>query len=159
MRILGLDPGVARTGYGVVDVVPGKCIHRTNGCITTKAGMPHPDRLALLAVSLRKLLRREQVDLAAVERLFFTRNTSTAMSVGEARGATLAVLAEAGIPIVEYTPSAVKSAVTGSGRAGKSQVQRMVMVLLKLKKFPSPDDAADALAVALTAAAHIRIKR
>jgi crossover junction endodeoxyribonuclease RuvC len=159
MRILGLDPGVARTGFGVIDAAHGRVRHRTSGCIVTSPHRPHPERLAALAVKLRALLRRQKPDLAAVERLFFTTNTSTAMAVGEARGVALAVLAEAGVRVTEFTPSAVKGAVTAYGRADKRQVQTMVKLLLKLPTVPKPDDAADALAVALTAAAMVRPKR
>lgn len=158
MRILGLDPGVARTGFGVIDAERGRIHHRTSGCIVTSAGRPHPERLAALAVKLRALLRRQKPGLAAVERLFFTKNASTAMAVGEARGVTLAILAEAGVRVTEFTPSAVKVAVASYGRADKRQVQTMVKLLLKLPAVPESDDAADALAVALTAAAHIRGK-
>lgn len=156
MRILGLDPGIARTGYGIIDADRARVEHHTSGCILTPPRTPHPERLAQLAVELRAIVRTHKPDLAAVERLFFTKNTSTAMAVGEARGVALAVLAEAGVPVVEYTPSAVKGAVSTYGRADKRQVQTMVKLLLKLPRIPKPDDAADALAVALTAAAHVR---
>lgn len=159
MRIIGIDPGVARTGFGVIDAERGRVRHRTSGCIVTSARRPHPERLAALAVKLRALLRRQKPDLAAVERLFFTKNTSTAMAVGEARGVALAILAEAGVRVAEFTPSAVKSAVAAYGRADKRQVQTMVKLLLELPAVPEPDDAADALAVALTAAAMVRPKR
>ncbi len=146
-------------GYGIIDATGPSVVHRTSGCITTPPRTPHPERLALLAKQLRTLVRRTRPDLAAVERLFFTKNTSTAMGVGEARGVALAVFAEAGVEVVEYTPSAVKASITAYGRAGKSQVQRMVQLLLKLPKPPTPDDTADALAVALTASAHLKPRR
>lgn len=156
MRILGLDPGIARTGFGVLDADGPRLVHRGHGCMVTPARTPHPERLALLAAKTRAVLKRYQPDTAAVERLFFTKNATTAMAVGEARGVVMAVCAEAGIPVVEYTPSAVKGAVAAYGRADKRQVQTMVKLLLKLPTVPKPDDAADALAVALTAAAHLR---
>lgn len=158
MRILGLDPGIARTGFGVLDADGPRLVHRGHGCMVTPARTPHPERLALLAAKTRAVLKLYQPDTAVVERLFFTKNTTTAMAVGEARGVIMAVCAEAGIPVVEYTPSAVKGAVTAYGRAEKGQVQRMVKVLLRLAKNPTPDDAADALAVAITASAHIKLK-
>lgn len=159
MRIIGIDPGVARTGFGIIDASGSRVQHRTSGCIVTRRGVPHPERLALLAAKTRAVLKRYQPDTAAVERLFFTKNATTAMAVGEARGVVMAVCAEAGIPVVEYTPSAVKGAVAAYGRADKRQVQTMVKLLLKLPTVPKPDDAADALAVALTAAAMVRPKR
>jgi len=150
LRILGLDPGTAILGFGVLDVERGSRTHVTHGVIRTPAGTPMGERLATIAADLAELLRRYEPDEVAVEQLFFAKNTTTAIAVAQARGVTLAAVAGAGIPLFEYTPPQVKQAVGGAGAARKPEVQEMVKRLLKLAARPTPDDAADALAVALT---------
>jgi crossover junction endodeoxyribonuclease RuvC len=150
MLALGIDPGTATTGYGLVRIHPdGSLLAVKYGVITTPKNTPAPDRLAILHQQLRDLLQEHHPDTAAVEKLFFQRNVTTAISVGQARGVTLLALAQAGLEVFEYTPNEVKQAVAGYGSAGKRQVQEMVRVLLSLDDIPKPDDAADALAVAI----------
>ena len=157
MRILGLDPGTAITGYGLIDLLPGGEVRVvTYGVLRTPARQPLPERLTQLYNGLRELIALHRPQAAAVEKLFFQRNVTTAMAVGQARGVALLALAQAGLPVAEYTPNEVKEAVTGYGSADKQQVQRMVQALLRLAERPRPDDAADALAVALCHAQHAR---
>ncbi|MFQ5422264.1 MAG: crossover junction endodeoxyribonuclease RuvC [Anaerolineae bacterium] len=150
MRILGLDPGTATTGYGVIDVVDGELTAVTYGVITTAAKLPPPTRLQIIFEELNQLIAEYQPDAAAVEEVFFGRNITTAISVGQARGVLLLALANANLPIAEYSPPRIKDAVTGYGKANKAQVQLMVRNLLDLEETPRPDDAADGLAVAIT---------
>lgn len=148
---LGIDPGTATTGYGLVRSRPDGSLQAvTYGVLTTPAALSAPERLDLLYRQLKDLLLLHRPDSAAVEKLFFQRNISTAIAVGQARGVTLLALAQAGLTVAEYTPNEVKQAVAGYGSAGKRQVQEMVRVLLGLEDLPKPDDAADALAVAIT---------
>ena len=150
MLVLGIDPGIAITGYGLVRTDPRndyECL--TYGAITTKAGLPDAERLNVLFDELTQLILLHQPDTSAVEKLFFQKNVTTAISVGQARGVAMLTLAQAHLPIAEYTPNEIKQTVTGYGSAGKSQVQRMVQTLLNLPEIPKPDDAADALAVAI----------
>ena len=149
MRVLGVDPGTATTGYGVVEETAEGLRALAYGVITTPAGKPLPQRLRTIHRELSRLAHTWQPDAAAVEELYFSVNVRTAMSVGQARGVVLLALAEAGIPVVEYSPLAVKQALTGYGRADKRQMQEMVRMLLGLPEIPRPDDAADALAVAV----------
>jgi crossover junction endodeoxyribonuclease RuvC len=149
MRILGLDPGTASTGYGVVDVVDGRMSLVTYGIIKTTAGDPAPQRLQIIYRELNDLLTTYKPDSAGVEEVFFGRNITTAISVGQARGVLLLALANAGLSIGEYSPPRIKEAVTGYGKADKAQVQLMVRNLLDLDETPRPDDAADGLAVAI----------
>ncbi len=150
MRILGLDPGTATTGYGVIDEVDGRLTAVVYGVIITPANEAAPQRLQIIYQQLNELIATYQPDSAAVEELFFGRNITTAVSVGQARGVLLLALANAHIPISEYSPPKVKGAVTGYGKADKKQVQMMVTNLLDLPAPPQPDDAADGLAVAIT---------
>ncbi len=157
MLVLGIDPGTATTGYGFLEAHPdGSFSAVAYGVILTPAKTPLPERLLLLHRRLQELLQRYPPQGAAVEKLFFQRNVTTAMSVGQARGVVLLALAQHNIPVAEYTPNEVKMAVTGYGSAGKAQMQRMVKMLLGLEDIPKPDDAADALAVALCHAQHLR---
>jgi crossover junction endodeoxyribonuclease RuvC len=149
MRVLGIDPGTATTGYGVVEEVNGDLKPLAFGVIRTPADRPLPTRLQLIYQALRELAVKWGPTVAAVEELFFSRNVRTAMSVGQARGVTLLALADVGLDVAEYTPLAIKQAVTGYGNADKAQVQEMVRLLLGLAEVPRPDDAADALAVAI----------
>lgn len=149
MRVLGLDPGLATTGFGLV-TGDGQQLEAVDfGTLRTPAGIPLPVRLMQLHDLLITLLDAQRPDVAAVEELFFSTNAQTAMLVGQARGVLLLTLAQAGVPIAEYTPLQVKQATTGYGQADKSQVQQMVRLLLGLVDIPRPDDAADALALAI----------
>jgi crossover junction endodeoxyribonuclease RuvC len=148
MIILGLDPGVADTGYGIL-LVDGKTISVLHyGTIKTKKNTVFAIRLRELAGEVKKIINQYQPDAAAIERLFFYNNSKTAFAVGEARGVLTLTLANAGLPISEFTPLQVKQALTGSGKADKEQVQKMLKIVFKLKEQPRSDDAADALAVA-----------
>ena len=150
MLILGIDPGVARVGYGVLQYAGERIVAHTHGCIETTAEHAPAERLHMVGVAVRALCEKYHPDVVAVEKLFFEKNVKTAIMVAEGRGSILFAAAEAGIPIVEMTPLQVKMAVTGSGRADKQQVQEMVRRTLKLVTVPKPDDAADALAIAMT---------
>jgi crossover junction endodeoxyribonuclease RuvC len=149
MRVLGIDPGTATTGYGVVEEVDGELKARVFGVIRTQAGQPLPVRLQSIYRKVKELATEWEPVGAAVEELFFSKNVRTAMSVGQARGVALLALADAGLNVAEYTPLVIKQAVTGYGSADKAQVQEMVRLLLGLRETPRPDDAADALAVAI----------
>ncbi len=152
MIVLGIDPGTAALGWGLVNRSGGNLALVDVGCLATSAELPLPDRLLAIHRFLEELIARHQPDIVAVERLFFSRNAQTAFAVGQARGVVLLAAAAAGRPIREATPSEIKLAVTGSGSADKEQVARMVAVCLGLAEPPRPDDAADALAVAIWAA-------
>ena len=159
MRILGLDPGTATTGYGVIDVnEDGSFTAVTYGAITTPARHETPHRLQTIHRELNELHDAYRPDKAAIEKLFFGRNVTTAISVGQARGVLILALADAGIPLGEYSPPKIKEAVTGYGKADKHQVQLMVRNLLDLRETPRPDDAADGLAVAITHAQYQRFE-
>jgi crossover junction endodeoxyribonuclease RuvC len=149
MRVLGIDPGTAITGYGLVEEVRGDLKLVAFGAIRTPADQPLPRRLQLIYHAVSDLAEEWEPEAAAVEELFFSRNVRTAMSVGQARGVVLLALADVGLDVAEYTPLAIKQAVTGYGNADKMQVQEMVRLLLELAEVPRPDDAADALAVAI----------
>ena len=149
MRVLGIDPGTAITGYAVVDEDRGALSLVDIGVIRTPAKSPLPSRLQSIYAEIREVVDAHRPEASAVEELFFSRNARTAMSVGHARGVTLLALADAGLSIAEYTPMQIKQAVTGYGNAGKRQVQEMVRMLLNLQEPPRPDDAADAAAVAI----------
>ena len=154
---LGIDPGTATTGYGLVRLEPdGRLVAVKYGVILTPKDESPAARLEMFYRDLRALLRKFHPDTAAVEKLFFQRNVSTAIAVGQARGVALLALQQAGIESFEYTPNEVKQAVAGYGSADKKQVQDMVRVLLQLNEIPKPDDAADALAIAIT---HLNTKR
>lgn len=149
MLVLGLDPGLATTGYGFVQGEDRNLESVAYGVIRTPAGTPTPARLLELHQRLEELLARFRPDEAAVEALFFGLNVRTAIAVSEARGVAVLALAEAGLQVAEYTPPQVKKAITGYGRASKPQVREMVRVLLGLTAVPRPDDASDALAVSI----------
>jgi crossover junction endodeoxyribonuclease RuvC len=150
MLVIGIDPGTAITGYGLVrEGEDGSLQAVTHGAILTPSKMPMPQRLAMIYDSLNEILDLHKPDSGAVEAIFFQRNVRTAFSVGQARGVALLALAQAEIPVESYTPTAVKLAVAGYGGADKQQVQQMVRTLLDLDEIPKPDDAADALAVAI----------
>jgi crossover junction endodeoxyribonuclease RuvC len=150
MLVLGIDPGTATTGYGLVRQADGGSLTAVEfGVLLTPAEMPMPYRLASLYEQLQAIILLHRPDSSAVEKLFFQKNVKTALSVGQGRGVVLLALAQAQLPIGEYTPNEIKQAVTGYGGADKQQMQEMVKLLLGLEKRPNPDDAADALAVAI----------
>jgi len=149
MLVLGIDPGLATTGYGVVESSSGREKMVECGCIRTETALNTPERLGLIYRELLSLSRRLSLQAVAVEKIFFNKNTASALRVGEACGVTVLAGRHAGLPVFEYTPLQVKLAVAGYGRADKAQVQHMVCLLLGLSVAPKPDDAADALAVAL----------
>ncbi|MDD5751416.1 MAG: crossover junction endodeoxyribonuclease RuvC [Candidatus Peribacteraceae bacterium] len=158
MRILGIDPGVATTGLGLVTVDErGELTHPDWLTIETPAGLPLAERLAEIEHDLSAFLKEKKPNLAVVERLFFSRNERTAMDVAQARGVILLTLQTHGIPYLEPTPPALKSCITGDGRADKQQVQDMLVKMLTLKEIPKPDDAADALALAVFGAINHKI--
>jgi crossover junction endodeoxyribonuclease RuvC len=157
MVVLGIDPGTATTGYGLVtETASGSLQMVAYGVILTPADLPMPERLLILHQRMLEIILLHQPESGAVEKLFFQRNVTTAISVGQARGVALLALAEQGLSAGEYTPLEVKQAVCGYGGADKNQVQQMVRVLLNLDAIPQPDDAADALAVAICHLARSR---
>jgi crossover junction endodeoxyribonuclease RuvC len=149
MVVLGIDPGTAHTGFGVVRRDGGRLVALDGGVIRTPAGAPLERRLVGIHARVAEIIDRHRPDSVAVEDVFFGVNARTAFAVGQARGAVLLAAGQRGLPCAAYTPQQVKSAVCGSGRADKAQVQRMVGRLLGLAEPPRPDHAADALAVAL----------
>lgn len=149
MLILGIDPGTAIMGYGLIEKKGQKLSPITYSCWRTPSAMPMTQRLKILYESLEELLLKYSPDVMAVEELFFNRNTTTALSVGQARGVVLLAAARNNIEAFEYTPLQVKQAVVGYGKADKQQVQFMVRALLSLTEIPKPDDTADALAIAI----------
>lgn len=150
MRIVGIDPGIARIGWGVIEGDKQQFSMIRYGCIETEKTKRAYHRLQEIYQEVYGLLLTEKPDQVVVEQLFFARNVTTAMGVGQARGVILLAAAHANLPVFEYTPMQVKQAVTGHGRAEKAQIQTMIKLILKLKEIPRPDDAADALAIALT---------
>ncbi len=152
MRILGIDPGVAIMGYGVIELKESTMSLIKAGCVTTAPQIIHAQRLNQIAKGFTKIVKLYQPDILAIEELFFYKNTKTAFKVGEARGVILAKAIEAEMPIYEYTPLQVKQAITSYGRADKNQVQQMVKLILKQNRIIKPDDAADAVAIAITCA-------
>lgn len=148
MITLGIDPGTARLGYGVVETIDDPELI-DYGVIETSASADMPQRLSGLFDAVTGLMAQYKPDVLAVEQLFFARNVTTAIAVGQARGVVLLAAARAGVGIAEYSPSEVKHAVAGYGKADKAQIQEMVRIILGMDITPQPDDAADALAVAL----------
>lgn len=149
MLTLGIDPGTATTGYGLITEKRERLVFVDHGVITTERKEASQARLRKIYNGVRKLLRDYKPGSVAIEKLFFGRNTKTAIAVGQARGIVLLAAAEFKVPVAEYTPLEVKMAVTGYGKADKKQVQQMVKTLLGLSDLPRPDDAADALAIAI----------
>ncbi len=160
MRILGLDPGYAIVGYGVIEHDRGKNIYIGHGAVTTPAGMELPIRLMEIHRDICTLIDKYKPEAVAIEQLFFNTNVTTGINVAQARGVIILACAEKGVPIAEYTPLQVKQAVVGYGRAEKKQVMELTRIMLGLKSVPRPDDAADALAIAIchghTAASKLR---
>ena len=155
MTILGVDPGTATTGYGVIRTIPrksGEFEVLDFGVITTEKSLSDVARLVVLAHDLQALIKKHNPDRVGIERLFFATNRKTAITVAQARGVALLTCQQAKLPIIEFTPLQVKSTLCGYGQAKKQQVQSMVQKTFRLKQIPKPDDAADALAIALCAA-------
>lgn len=151
MRILGIDPGTGITGFGTIEIDAHNKPHLiTAGVIKTPPNTPLEDRLLEIYDNLRDIIKETKPTVAAVEKLFFNTNITTGISVASARGIALLVARQAAIPIYEYTPLQIKQTLTGYGRAEKKQIQEMVRVHLRLQEIPKPDDAADALAAAIT---------
>lgn len=150
MRIIGIDPGTGILGFGVIDVVKDKMKLIDAGVITTPAHTPHDERLEDIFDSLTEIVRETKPDQLSIEKLFFSHNITTAMTVAEARGVALLVGRKAKLPIAEYTPQQIKQTLTGYGKADKKQVQEMVRLQLGLSEVPKPDDCADAIAAAIT---------
>lgn len=157
MVILSVDPGTATTGYGVVEYLGNRFKLKDFGVITTESKIATEFRLQHIYERLRNLMIRYRPDCFAVEQLFFNSNTRTAIAVGQARGVCLLAAADGKLPVYEYTPLQVKQSVVGYGRASKSQVQQMVKAILNLDEIPKPDDAADALAIAICHAHSYRV--
>jgi len=158
MVVLGIDPGLANTGYGVVVRRSGRLAALDGGVIETRPGVPAERRLAMLHARVRDLLATHEPDAVALEALYFGQNVRTAFAVGQARGVVVLAAGQRAVPCVDYTPQQVKSAVCGSGRAAKGQVQDMVQRLLGLSAPPRPDHAADALAVAICHLNHAPLR-
>lgn len=160
MIVLGIDPGTATTGYGVLKETAQGEVHTLDfGVISTPAGLSLEKRLLIIFKSLKELIQLHKPESGAVEELFFQRNVKTALSVGQARGVILLAFAESGLPVTNYSPLEIKLAVVGYGRADKNQVQQMVRALLNLPDIPRPDDAADALAAAICHLHSMRFKQ
>ncbi|MFC1647609.1 crossover junction endodeoxyribonuclease RuvC [Patescibacteria group bacterium] len=150
MRILGIDPGTATVGYGIIQESNENFNVISYGCITTSKDEPLEMRLKEIAFDLQILVEKFKPDFAAVEEIFFSKNVKTAISVAQARGVILQKLTELNVPLASYNPMKIKQALCSDGKAKKDQIQRMVKMLLQLDTIPHPDDAADALAIALT---------
>lgn len=151
MKILGIDPGTATTGFGVIEKKNGKLSHLDHGVVSTSKELPMSNRLLVLFGDIEELIIKHHPDVIAVEQLFFARNVTTALTVGQARGVILLAAQKADLHLVEFTPLQVKQSVSGYGQATKKQVQEMVKKILTLDSLPTPDDAADALALAICA--------
>ncbi len=158
MRILGIDPGIAIVGYGIVDVKGNSISMVEYGCITTSSKSSLPDRLFFIMNEMTDIINEFKPDEMAIEELFFNKNTKTAITVAQARGVEILAARQAGLEIYEYTPLQIKQGVVGYGRAEKQQVQEMVKILLNLSERPKPDDAADALAVGICHSLSHRFK-
>jgi len=159
MIILGIDPGTATTGFGVLESKQNKLKVLDVGCIETDKNLDMPERLNSIAKELKKIIKKYKPQVMAVEELFFFKNQKTVITVAQARGVIIFIGKNQGLEICEYTPLQVKQAVVGYGRAEKKQVQQMVKSILGLKEIPKPDDAADALAVAVCCESSIRFTK
>lgn len=158
MRIIGIDPGTGILGFGVIDVMKNGTFKLVDaGVVKTPAHTPHDERLEDIFDSLTQIIAETKPDVMSIEKLFFSKNITTAMTVSEARGVAILVGRKAQLPIHEYNPMQIKQTLTGYGKAVKSQVQEMVRIQLGLKEVPKPDDCADALAAAITHAQHARL--
>ena len=150
MRIIGIDPGTGILGFGVIDIVQNKTKLVTAGVITTPAHTPIDERLEEIFDGLTEIIAETKPEVMSIEKLFFSRNVTTAISVAQARGVAMLTGRKAKLPIAEYTPNEIKQTLTGYGNADKKQVQEMVRIQLGLAEVPKPDDCADALAAAIT---------
>lgn len=155
MIVLGIDPGTAALGWGVIDQTAGRLRAIDHGCLVTSPDLPLGERLLAIHRHVAELIELHDPAVVAVERIFFSRNAQTAMAVGHARGVVLLAAAAAGLAVREATPNEVKSAIAGYGAADKEQVQRMVQLVLGMAALPTPDDAADALAIAVCIAGRM----
>lgn len=153
-RIIGIDPGLASLGWGVIEYSGGRLRHLDHGCVTTHKDLPMGDRLLAIYTAISALVAAWEPKAAAMESLYFWKNVSSALPVAEAKGIIHLVFAQAGVELLEYSPTAIKQAVSGSARAEKDQVQEMVRLILGLNTIPKPDHAADALAAAICRANH-----
>jgi crossover junction endodeoxyribonuclease RuvC len=158
MRILGIDPGIARVGWAVIETHPHQLVTKSFGCIETEKDEKPEDRLAQIHKAITLLCKKFSPDCMSVEELFFATNAKTAIGVGQSRGVILLAAAQAKVPVVSYSPLAVKRAIAGDGKADKKQVTSMVVRTLKLKIAPRLDDTADALAIAMTHAYSYKVK-
>lgn len=158
MRIIGIDPGTGILGFGVIDVVKNKAQLVTAGVITTPAHTPLPERLGEIYEGLSQIIAETKPEAMSIEKLFFAQNVTTAISVSHARGVAMLTGYQARLAIAEYTPLQIKQTLTGYGRATKKQIQEMVRLHLALKETPKPDDAADALAAAITYSLMSRVQ-
>lgn len=149
IRILGLDPGLAETGYGIIEVEDGRCRHLTHGSITTNPSLSTGKRLEKIQLEVLEVIRRFQPTEAGIESLYFAKNVTSAIPVAQARGVLLLTLSQESIPSAEFSPPQIKLSISGTGRASKQQVQELVRMLIGLPETPKPDHAADALAVAI----------
>ena len=160
MRTIGIDPGTAITGFSILEKDrKGKIKLLDYGCIKTASNLKANIRLNQIATDIRTLIKKWKPDFASIERLFFNKNVKTAIAVAQARGVIIQILTELGIEQAEYTPLEVKSAVCGYGRADKKMVQDMIKILLGLSKVPKPDDAADAIAIALCSINSLKLDK
>ena len=159
MKILGIDPGLGRTGYALLEQNGNNISLKEVGCITTAVGEVEYHRLLEIKNDLDALIKRFKPDAVCVESLFFAANAKTAMSVGQARGVILVTIADHKLKIIEVTPLQVKISATGYGKADKAQVHRMMQTVLKLKKIPKPDDAADAVAIAWAGISRVKYNK
>lgn len=158
MRIIGIDPGTGILGFGVIDAKNGKTKLVTAGVIRTPTHTPLPERLEEIYNGLTEIIAETKPDVMAIEKLFFSKNITTAISVAQARGVAMLTGRQAGLSIEEYTPNEIKQAITGYGAAKKAQVQEMVRIQLGLTEVPKPDDCADALAAAIMCAFSLRAR-
>lgn len=158
MKILGIDPGIAMVGYGIVQCTGNHYKAIDYGCIKTSSKSLFPDRLKYVYDEIINIINKYEPDEMAIEELFFNKNVKTAIKVGQARGVEILAAKNMGLEIYEYTPLQVKQAVVGYGRAEKRQVQEMIKILLNLEKIPKPDDVADALAVATCHGSSLKFK-
>lgn len=158
MRVIGIDPGTAITGWGIIEGDGQHLVMVAGGAITTTAATPLPQRLQVIYRELTQIIAQWQPETAAIEELFFSKNAKTALAVGHGRGAAMLALANADLPITEYKPLEIKQAITGYGGSDKQQIQQMVKLLLTLDEVPRPDDVADALAVAICHVHSARLK-
>ncbi len=149
MRIIGIDPGIAITGFGIIEIINNKPHVVSYGAITTPSGIKASKRLLMIQSNLSTILTNYQPTVCSIEKLFFSKNVKTAMQVSEARGVILCCLEEHSIPYYEYSPTKIKLSIVGNGQAEKKQMQFMTKELLKLESVPKPDDTADALAIAI----------